>query len=72
LQTGKHAIGLPEQPNVGTPIEGRKMKNDKGISQPGPFEIYVLCNGLITGLCNALLDIGSKVSLIKEGTLITG
>ena len=33
---------------------------------------YVLCNGLITGLGNALVDTGSQVPLVKEGTLIRG
>jgi len=73
LQTGKQAIGLPGQPEVGKPIEGCKMKNDKGMSSSrGHFEIYVLCNELITGLGNILVDTGSQVSLGKEGTLIRG
>jgi len=47
------------------------MKNDKGVSHQnrGPSEIYVLCNEVITGLGNALVDTGSQVSLVKEGTL---
>jgi len=37
-----------------------------------PFEIYVLCDGLNTGLGNALVDTGSQVSLGKERSLIKG
>jgi len=37
-----------------------------------PFEIYVLCVSLKTGLGNALVDIGSQVSLVKERNLIKG
>ena len=31
-----------------------------------PFEIYVLCDSLKTGLGNALVDTGSQVSLVTE------
>jgi len=37
-----------------------------------PFEIYVLCDSLKTGLANALVDTGSQVSLVKERSLIKG
>jgi len=37
-----------------------------------PFEIYVLCDSLKTGLGNALVDTGSQVSLVKECSLIKG
>ena len=30
-----------------------------------PFEIHMLCDSLKTGLGNALVDIGSQVSLVK-------
>ena len=46
------------------------MNHNKDIGRRGPFEIYVLCDGLNTGLGNALVDTGSQVSLLKEGTLI--
>jgi len=37
-----------------------------------PFEIYVLCESLKKGLDNALADIGSQVSLVKECSLMKG
>jgi hypothetical protein len=37
-----------------------------------PFEIYVPCNQLHTGLGNAFVDTGSQVSLVKESGLIRG
>jgi hypothetical protein len=37
-----------------------------------PFECYILCNQLHTGLGNALIDTGSQVSLIKESVLTRG
>ena len=37
-----------------------------------PFEIYLLCNSLKTGLGNAQVDTGSQVSLVKERSLIKG
>ena len=53
-------------------MEGCKINNDKDIGHKGPFEIYALCDGSITGLGNALVDTGFQVSLVKEGTLIRG
>ena len=35
-----------------------------------PYEIYVLCDSLKTGLGNAIVDTGSQVSLVKERSLI--
>jgi hypothetical protein len=76
LQSGKQVIGLPGQPEVGTPIEGCIKEHEKGISHQikyrGPFEIYALCNELRTGLGNALVDTGSQVSFVKESGLIRG
>jgi hypothetical protein len=76
LQAGKQAIGLPGQPEVGTPMRGCIKRDDKDkvhqIKYRGPFEIYVLCNELHTGLGNALVDTGSQVSLVKESGLIRG
>jgi len=37
-----------------------------------PFEIYVLCDSLKSGLGNAIVDTGSQVSLVKERSLIKG
>ena len=37
-----------------------------------PFEIYVLCDTLKTGIGNALVDTGSQVALITERSLIKG
>ena len=37
-----------------------------------PFEIYVLCDSLKTGLGNVLVDTGSQVSLVKRRSLIKG
>jgi hypothetical protein len=34
-----------------------------------PFEIYVLCDSLKTGMGNALVDTGSQVSLVTERSL---
>ena len=34
-----------------------------------PFEIYVLCNSLRTGMGNALVDTGAQVSLVAERSL---
>jgi hypothetical protein len=55
-------------------MNGCKGNYDKGKShrRKGPFEIYVLCNELYTGLGNALVDTGSQVSLVKECGLIRG
>ena len=37
-----------------------------------PFEIYVLCDKLKTGMCTALVDTGSQVSLVTEHCLDKG
>ena len=37
-----------------------------------PFEIYVLCDSLKTGISNALVDIGLQVALIIQRSLIKG
>jgi hypothetical protein len=37
-----------------------------------PFEIYVLCDSLKTGLGKALVNTGSQVSLVKERSVIKG
>jgi hypothetical protein len=67
-------MGLPGQPEVGTPIKGYTKEYDKGTSHQvrGPFEIYELCDKLRTCLGNALVDTGSQVSLVKESGLIRG
>lgn len=52
-------------------MKGCTKEDDNGVSNQirGPFEIYVLCNKLCTGLGNALVDKGSQVSLVKESGL---
>ena len=53
-----------------------KYSNKRVQSKHGPFlqpfEIYVLCESLKTGLGKALVDTGSQVSLVKERSLIKG
>jgi hypothetical protein len=55
-------------------MEGCIKENDRDTGHliKEPFEIYVLCKQLHTGLGNALVDTGSQVSLVKESVLTKG
>jgi hypothetical protein len=46
--------------------------NAKYVLYLQPFEMYVLCDNLRTGMGNALVDTGSQVSLATEQSLNTG
>jgi hypothetical protein len=38
----------------------------------GPFDIFILCEQIHTGMAKILIDTGAQVSLVKEGRLARG
>jgi hypothetical protein len=68
----RRGIYVVECSNNHPPVAQEQRPDSKKPNYLAPFVIYILCEELKHGMGNTLIDTGSQISLVTEGSLTRG